>query len=69
MSTPIQYKEFVITPWTDGATFRCSIVHERGRPFVVGHGMKSEFRTTQFATEADAIRNAKLIACLATARK
>ncbi|HSC18274.1 MAG TPA: hypothetical protein VLC74_05105 [Rhizomicrobium sp.] len=69
MSSSIQYKEFVITPWADGPTFRCSIVHQRGRPFVVGRGMKSEFRTTQFATEADAIRNAKLIASLATARK
>ena len=69
MSPSIQYKDFVITPLPDGGEFRCKIVHNSGRSFVVGRRINHEVQTSPFATEAEAIRNAKLIASLATTQK
>jgi len=65
----IQFNEFVITPQSEESGFLCVIAHERGRPFVVGRTIRSEVRTGQFATEMEAILNAKMIARLATTQK
>jgi len=69
MSATIQYKEFVITPRSEGGAFHCTIAHERGRPFAVGRRTNREVQTKPFSTETEAIHNAKLIASLATTRK
>jgi hypothetical protein len=69
MSAPIYWNEFVITSRKEDGGFHCKIVHEHGQPFVVGHTVKTEFRTGQFATELEAILNAKRIARRATTQK
>jgi hypothetical protein len=69
MSASIQYKEFVITPYPEGGSFHCKIVREGGGPFALGRRIKHEAETIHFATEAEAIHNAKLIVSLATTQK
>lgn len=69
MSASILYKDFLITSRSDEGAFRCKVVRKGGRPFALGRRMNHEIETSQFATEAEAIQNAKLIASLAIMQK